>query len=56
MGVNKIHLGPFYRRSSILINYYKFYLDGAIDVMLMSVHAGDRKVGAIDVFRPCQIN
>jgi hypothetical protein len=25
-------------------------VDGAIDVMLMSVHAGDRKGGAIDVF------
>ena len=25
-------------------------MDGAIDVMLMSVHAGDRKGGGIDVF------
>ena len=28
-------------------------MDGAIDVMLMSVHAGDRKGGAIDVFLQC---
>jgi hypothetical protein len=30
-------------------------MDGAIDVMLMSEHAGDRKGGAIDVLRQCRL-
>ncbi len=47
----KLELETLYRRSAIIINYYNFYVDGAIDVLLMSVHAGDRKGGAIDVFR-----
>ncbi len=46
-----------YRRFAIIINYYyKFYIDGAIDVMLMSEHADDRKGdGAIDVLRQCRL-
>ena len=30
-------------------------MDGAIDVMLMNVHAGERKGGVIDVFLQCQV-
>ena len=44
---------PLNRRSAIMINYYNFYVDGVIDVMLMNVHAGVRKGVALDAFRQC---
>ncbi len=45
----ELELETLYRRPAILINYYNFYVDGAIEVLIMSVHVGDRKGGAIDV-------
>ena len=56
-GFDENHRNPFrplYRRFIIKINYDNFYVDGAIDVMLISVQAGDRKGGAIDVFIQCR--
>ena len=49
-----IYHRPLNRRSAFIINYYNFYADGVIDVMLMSMQAGDRKGGAVDVFRQYQ--
>jgi len=45
----ELELETLYRRPAILINYYNFYVDGAIEVLIMNVHAGDRKGGAIGV-------